>query len=669
MVKNICKILVCYHKPSKLFESEFFVPINAGRALLDEKIKNNELSPSDKEWLLNNTIGDNYGDNISILNKSFCELTAVYWAWKNYEKLGNPNYIGLCHYRRLIDFSEESLESLLESNYDIVAVRPEKEIIKNFEHLTIKDQFIKFHKEKDLNFCLDCINASYPQFCNLINEYFENNFSNGFFYNMFVVKKDIFFEYCSFIFDILLKLHNSINYSEYSAYGSRVVGFIGERLTGAFFNYKKTKGCKLLPLNHIFYSENDIKILKNNIPAHYKNVVLKSVECISVIETKYFDLSNIINFVVPFELNKIHLFENTVDSIITNLPIDKNYCFSFILYNEINLYKFIFYIRTILKKYIDINLTYSVRLCNLIFNINNNSIEASGSFFQFYSSLKQLFNKNELIYWVNSGVVFNKNINSLFQLNSNKFAACKSIYFKSKQISFDKKNESDYDFSLLKNYFQTNLIIFRNTELNCEIFNNIIYFNGFSYFEDNDNVISEIPYLFCYEKFHVNNLNKKLSLYDFELYQKSKDYFGSVNLHELIGMDLYNESVNVPSFISAYNLAFLKINKISESLYNIIQIKSLYDGHFNFLNKKCDGFVEHLGYLNKRCDGFVEHFGHLNKRCDVLNNSYNDIKTKLNDIERLNNKYTQRLKKLIFYIISQFILILFILSYNFLHAC
>lgn len=28
-------------------------------------------------------IGDNTGDNISLRNPNYCELTGLYWAWKN----------------------------------------------------------------------------------------------------------------------------------------------------------------------------------------------------------------------------------------------------------------------------------------------------------------------------------------------------------------------------------------------------------------------------------------------------------------------------------------------------------------------------------------------------------------------------------------------------------
>lgn len=74
--------------------------------------KDGEISKEDFEWMCGNMIGDDTGDNISHLNRYFCELTGIYWAWKNYDKLGNPDYIGFMHYRRHFIFNEDIISNL-----------------------------------------------------------------------------------------------------------------------------------------------------------------------------------------------------------------------------------------------------------------------------------------------------------------------------------------------------------------------------------------------------------------------------------------------------------------------------------------------------------------------------------------------------------------------------
>ena len=74
---------------------------------------------------------DDTGSNISIKNPNFCELTGLYWAWKNYEKLGNPEYFGSFGYRRLLN--PDFLENL--HKYDIILPKP-----RNLYPETIKEQ-------------------------------------------------------------------------------------------------------------------------------------------------------------------------------------------------------------------------------------------------------------------------------------------------------------------------------------------------------------------------------------------------------------------------------------------------------------------------------------------------------------------------------------------------
>ena len=100
------KIIVATHKKYKMPEEEIYLPIQVGA--------------EEKDGL--GYQKDNEGENISLKNPYYCELTALYWAWKNYDKLGNPDYIGLMHYRRHLIMRAGELdvvhfEELDEENY------------------------------------------------------------------------------------------------------------------------------------------------------------------------------------------------------------------------------------------------------------------------------------------------------------------------------------------------------------------------------------------------------------------------------------------------------------------------------------------------------------------------------------------------------------------------
>lgn len=51
---------------------------------------------------------DNEGDNISAKNPYYCELTGIYYAWKNIP----AEYLGLVHYRRYFKGKNKSKDPL-----------------------------------------------------------------------------------------------------------------------------------------------------------------------------------------------------------------------------------------------------------------------------------------------------------------------------------------------------------------------------------------------------------------------------------------------------------------------------------------------------------------------------------------------------------------------------
>ncbi len=242
------KLLICYHKPDVLFKDDILTPIHVGRAQAKAS-KNPSLA-----WMEENMIGDDTGDHISDKNYCYNELTAPYWAWKNYENLGSPDYIGLMHYRRhfifdkkkdlgvvefegldgnylqSIQYSPERVRELVSGN-DIVYYRGQVSNI--YEH------YRENHKIEDLELALKVIDELSPSYSKIAKEYVSGN--TGCFCNMAIFSKEMFFEYCEWLYPILNAVFACVDMSEKRF-------FISERLTGIFIAKKIEEGRRALPL-------------------------------------------------------------------------------------------------------------------------------------------------------------------------------------------------------------------------------------------------------------------------------------------------------------------------------------------------------------------------------------------------------------------------------------
>lgn len=257
------KLLICYHKPATLFKDEIFTPIHVGRANARKK-----ATPGDKnyQWMLDNMIGDDTGENISDRNGCYNEMTSLYWAWKNYDKLGNPDYIGLMHYRRHFVFREDekivyNIENFDEESYlRVINYSPEKvyNMLEGCDFIThigkvinVYNHYIENHRQEDLDLAVDIMLEKYPEYKEITKEYFAGDYSN--FCNMFIMNKKLFFQYCEWIFDILEEFENRVDVSEKRF-------FISERLTGIFIAKlmaDKSLKYKVLPISFI---EDPVKI-------------------------------------------------------------------------------------------------------------------------------------------------------------------------------------------------------------------------------------------------------------------------------------------------------------------------------------------------------------------------------------------------------------------------
>lgn len=263
------KICIAYHKKSFLIKNEFYIPIQVGKSLHPEIDLGIQY--------------DNAGDNISYKNDYYCELTALYWLWKNVK----ADYKGLCHYRRFFSYKYgikyklknilkplQSLRSHLFFNmpyvyytdeckyeqdanvtlkrvnnlldhYDIICTKKIVENRSSFWHFSIYGLEI-------INLIRNIIRVDYPSYYSFI-AYTETP-STFHFGNMSIMKNELFDEYCTFLFGILEKVERIlladkwyIDFHKEKVF-SRKLGYFGEYLTDLFIRRKKNENVKIKEL-------------------------------------------------------------------------------------------------------------------------------------------------------------------------------------------------------------------------------------------------------------------------------------------------------------------------------------------------------------------------------------------------------------------------------------
>lgn len=272
------KILICCHKETDVCNENIYLPIQVGHAL-----SANELDMQKDDQIMGKEC-----DNISRFNGIYCEMTAMYWAWKNIHKIyPDLEYIGLCHYRRYFYVKNRSIYSsiafatqkiktiakvlcnkpcritihdpicyipdvkskiLTESNallptaingFDVIATKPCKLININVE------DFFKIIGRNYIDLLTEIINEDYPKYKN----YYYNVISGNRLYaaNMIILKVDLLDEYCSFVFETLEK-HIELSKKRGICYApekekcySRVSGYLAEILTCTYLFYCKDK--------------------------------------------------------------------------------------------------------------------------------------------------------------------------------------------------------------------------------------------------------------------------------------------------------------------------------------------------------------------------------------------------------------------------------------------
>lgn len=239
------KIIVATHKKYQMPENSMYYPIQVGA-------KGKES--------LGYELTDDTGENISEKNPFFCELTGLYWAWKNLD----ADYIGLCHYRRYFAngnkvpkcendkfkyvLTQEKADELLE-RADVILPKKRKYYIEN-----LYDHYKHTMYVEPLDETRKIIEEKYPDYLDEFDKLHTRTQAHMF--NMFIMKKEILNDYCEWLFDILFELEKRTDKNKYDDFHSRFYGRISERLLDIWINknniqYEEIKAMEMQHINWI----------------------------------------------------------------------------------------------------------------------------------------------------------------------------------------------------------------------------------------------------------------------------------------------------------------------------------------------------------------------------------------------------------------------------------
>ena len=239
MDKKSIDILISCHKKFKTLNNLHVKPIQVGCAL--------------KDFRFDGMKHDDCGQNMSDKNLRYCELTAQYWAWKNTVS----DYYGFFHYRRYLSLSAKKIWAFPFCNPTVESVSDEsikrlgltEENISSFVdgldlvlpkrnycfHNHFQYKVSKGHYIRDLDFCLEVIKKDYPEIYPFAKKYMRSPLA--YLCNTFIMKKELFNQYCEFLFDVLDKHEKEFDCKDYDTYAYRVSGFLAERLFGIYATY------------------------------------------------------------------------------------------------------------------------------------------------------------------------------------------------------------------------------------------------------------------------------------------------------------------------------------------------------------------------------------------------------------------------------------------------
>lgn len=188
-------VIIAAHKKYRMPEDDMYLPVYVGAKGKDS---------------IEDYQRDDEGENISELNPYFCELTGLYWAWKNV----GSDYIGLVHYRRHFSLhpnNKQKWNAVLkyaEIKHDLGKVKifvPKK---RWYYIETLYSHYAHTHYASQLDETRKIMEERYPEYVSSFDQAVNQRW--GYMFNMMIAERQLFDAYCSWLFDILFELRTRI---------------------------------------------------------------------------------------------------------------------------------------------------------------------------------------------------------------------------------------------------------------------------------------------------------------------------------------------------------------------------------------------------------------------------------------------------------------------------
>ena len=168
---------------------------------------------------------DNTGDNISEKNPNRCETTAHYWVWRN--RLDTEDeYVGICHYRRMLDLSNDDLRRIRQNDVDVVLPFP----MVHYPDCAVQHTW--YVPQEDWATMRSVLRELHPEY----EERWEEIFHQPYFYNynMLLAKKEVFADYCAWLYPVLDRIEE-LSGPKGVERADRYTAYLSESLTTLYF--------------------------------------------------------------------------------------------------------------------------------------------------------------------------------------------------------------------------------------------------------------------------------------------------------------------------------------------------------------------------------------------------------------------------------------------------